>query len=77
MVSSNIPPPVTSPQPVWLTDRAVAALTGISVHTLRAHRQKRVGIAYTKIGRSVRYSLTDVQAFMASHRITFMEEHHV
>lgn len=53
----------------WLDDRAVAELTGISVHTLRAHRQKRVGIAYAKIGRSVRYALVDVEAFMNAHRI--------
>ena len=53
----------------WLDHRAVAELTGISVHTLRAHRQKRTGIAYAKIGRSVRYALKDVEAFMETHRI--------
>ena len=54
----------------WLDDRTVARLTGISVHTLRAHRQKRTGIAYAKIGRSVRYALVDVEAFMNAHRVT-------
>ncbi len=54
----------------WLDEYAVAALTGLSVHTLRAHRQKRTGIVYAKIGRSVRYALSDVESFMAAKRIT-------
>ena len=55
----------------WLTERQVAELTGFSVHTLRAHRLKRRGIPYAKIGRSVRYSIQDVKAYMAQNRISF------
>ena len=60
--------------PQWLDERTVAAITGLSVHTLRSHRQKRVGIIYVKIGRSVRYSVHDVQAFMTAHRIQVASE---
>ena len=55
--------------PQWLDERTVAAITGLSVHTLRSHRQKRVGIVYVKIGRSVRYSWEDVMSFMESRRV--------
>ena len=53
----------------WLTEKAVASLTGLSVHTLRAYRQRGVGIPYAKIGRSVRYLLEDIQTWMKSRRI--------
>ena len=55
--------------PQWLDERTVASITGLSVHTLRSHRQKRVGIVYVKIGRSVRYSWEDVMSFMESRRV--------
>ena len=54
----------------WLQEKEVAEITGLSVHTLRAHRLKRKGIAYCKIGRSVRYSLKDVKNFMETNRIS-------
>ena len=58
----------------WLTEKETARLVSLSVHTLRAHRQRHVGIPYAKIGRSVRYSFTDVIAFMSEHRISFKGE---
>lgn len=61
--------PQSQTQVKWLTDIEVANLTGLSVFTLRAHRQKGIGIPYYKIGRSVRYKLDDVEAFMDAHKI--------
>lgn len=55
--------------PQWFDERTVAVITGLSVHTLRSHRQKRVGIVYVKIGRSVRYRWEDVMSFMESRRV--------
>ena len=46
-------------------------MLSVSVYTLRAHRQKNKGIPYVKIGRAVRYALSDVLAFMDNHRISF------
>ncbi len=37
--------------------------------TLRNDRHNRRGIPYYKVGRSVRYSLTDVIGFMESRKI--------
>ncbi|WP_302551633.1 helix-turn-helix domain-containing protein [uncultured Bilophila sp.] len=71
MKDHKLPLADSEAMPQWLDERTVAAITGISIHTLRSHRQKRVGIAYAKIGRSVRYSMMDVQSFMKSHRIAF------
>ncbi|WP_367240605.1 helix-turn-helix domain-containing protein [uncultured Desulfovibrio sp.] len=54
----------------WLTEVDVSLLTKISLSTLRAHRFYRKGMPYSKVGRSVRYSLADVAAFMESRRVT-------
>jgi hypothetical protein len=56
-------------RPQWLTEAQTSIVTGFSVHTLRAHRQKGKGIPYIKAGKAVRYSNDDIDAFMAAHRI--------
>jgi hypothetical protein len=53
----------------YLRDTEVARLTGRAVQTLRNERTLGQGIAYSKIGRSVRYRYSDVVAFMERHRI--------
>lgn len=53
----------------WVDEREVAAITGISLSTLRKYRMGNVKIPFCKIGRSVRYRLSDVVAFMDAHRI--------
>ena len=53
----------------WLTEKEVAAITRLSLSTLRAHRFAGRGIPYAKIGRSVRYSATEVQRYMTEHQI--------
>ena len=55
----------------YLTEKETALMLSVSVYTLRAHRQKNKGIPYVKIGRAVRYALSDVLAFMNNHRISF------
>ena len=54
----------------WLTEVEVSLLTKLSLSTLRANRFYRKGMPYSKVGRSVRYSLADVAAFMESRRVT-------
>ena len=54
----------------WLTEVEVSLLTKLSLSTLRAHRFYRKGMPYSTVGRSVRYSLADVAAFMESRRVT-------
>ena len=55
----------------WLTEKQVAKIVGVSVSTLRAHRQARKGIPYTKVGRLVRYAATDILAFMKQRSIKY------
>lgn len=52
-----------------LSEQEVADRTGLSLSTLRANRFKRKGIPYVKLGRSVRYRLCDLEAYLAEHRI--------
>ena len=47
-----------------MTEHEVAARTGLSLSTLRAHRFKRTGLPYIKIGRSVRYRAYDLETFL-------------
>jgi len=54
----------------WVNEKNAARILGLSVHTLRAMRAKgHSGPAYSKIGKSVRYSYTDLVDFMESRRI--------
>lgn len=55
----------------WITEKQVALMIGMSLSTLQQNRHKRRGIKYTKIGRSVRYALSDVIEYMNCHKIDF------
>lgn len=59
------------PCEVWLEEKQVAKITGLSTSTLQKHRFQRRGIPYSKVGRSVRYAKSDVEAFMVSNLINF------
>ena len=56
----------------WLKEKEVAALIDVSVYTLRQHRYKGVGLPYVKYGKSVRYSIADIEAYLESRKI----DHH-
>ena len=53
----------------YLTEKEVAEITGISLSTLRNERSLGQGMPYVKLGRSVRYSLSDVIDYMESRKI--------
>lgn len=58
----------------YLNETETAALTGRAVPTLRNERHLRRGLPYLKIGgRSIRYKLQDVIAYMEGRRISFGE----
>ena len=58
----------------YLNETETAALTGRAIPTLRNERHLRRGLPYLKVGgRSIRYKLQDVIAFMEGRRITFDE----
>jgi excisionase family DNA binding protein len=51
-----------------LTESQAAARLGLKVATLRAWRHKGKGPAYVRLGRAVRYLMTDVDDFIQSNR---------
>ncbi len=56
--------------PSLLSAEQVSDLTGLSTETLAQWRSQRRGIPYLKIGRLVRYDLTDVQAYLRGCRVS-------
>jgi phage terminase Nu1 subunit (DNA packaging protein) len=53
----------------YINEKKVAEITDIGVQTLRNDRHLKRGIPYSKKNRMVRYSLSDVIAFMEQHKI--------
>ncbi len=60
--------------PKWITEKEVSQMTGRAKQTLRNDRCKGKGIAYSKIGASIRYLLEDVIEFMEARKITPAEQ---
>ena len=58
--------------PALLSTKQVAAILGISSHTLEVARSeggKFSEVSYIKMGRSVRYRPSDVEDFVANHLV--------
>ena len=53
-----------------LTETEAAALLGCSVYKLQKDRRIGSPISYRKIGRSVRYDLQDIQAYVEKRTFT-------
>jgi len=53
----------------YINEREASRITGFALQTLRNYRAKGIGPVYCKIGRSVRYPLTDLIRWLESHRI--------
>ena len=58
---------------MYVTEKRVSQLTGLSCSTLQKHRFYGKGIPYVKMGRVVRYCLDDVYRYLDAHRITHIE----
>ena len=50
-------------------EKKAAVAMGLAVQTLRNMRHQRRGPAYLKIGRSVRYDLQDIEAYLQKRKI--------
>ena len=59
----------TKVRKIYLDELQAADFTGLSVHTLRNHRSKGVGLPFVKILKSVRYSLDDIETYMEENTI--------
>ncbi len=53
----------------YLIPAEVAKITNRQLQTLANDRYLRKGIPYYKVGRSIRYKMSDVLAFMEQHRV--------
>jgi hypothetical protein len=53
----------------YLSPEEAADLLGFSESVLGLWRRQARGPVYSKIGKSVRYCLTDLEAFMASRKV--------
>jgi predicted DNA-binding transcriptional regulator AlpA len=56
-------------QPLAVDTEGAAAITTISVSTLEKKRVRGDGPPYVKVGKSVRYLVSDLQAYLASQRV--------
>ncbi|WP_022703897.1 hypothetical protein [Pseudorhodobacter ferrugineus] len=54
--------------PEYLDTAGASVLTGIPVQGLEIMRTRRQGPTYCKVGRSVRYAVRDLRAFMEQER---------
>lgn len=57
------------PRRLLLSSKEVSTLIGRAEQTLANERSTRRGLAYIKIGRSVRYRLADVLSYIEARRI--------
>ena len=64
-------PKTAKEYPAMLNETEVSEILGIALPTLRTWRSvKRYNLIYMKIGRCVRYRLSDVLAFAASREVS-------
>jgi len=77
-VLSATPSPLTSQavlsleqpvRPLVMNDVDAALLLSMSAHTLRKMRVTGRGPAYCKLGKNVRYRLTDLQAYIEKQQV--------
>jgi hypothetical protein len=55
--------------PLYLNEEQVSEIIGRAVQTLRNDRFNSRGLPYIKLGNQVKYSLSDIVAFMESRKI--------
>ncbi|CAN5198848.1 hypothetical protein BH10PSE12_BH10PSE12_36480 [soil metagenome] len=55
---------------VYVNERTASAKLSIPVSTLQKYRASGSGPRFSKIGKSVRYRLQDLDAFMSAHVVS-------
>ena len=53
----------------FVNEQEVSKITGLSVATLRNWRSMGRGPVYAKVGKSVRYQISDIKEFMEERKI--------
>lgn len=54
---------------LYLNEKEVSQITGISLATLRSNRVYGIGMPYYKVGKSVRYKRDEVIAYVEKNRV--------
>lgn len=62
-----------APAQLVLKEEAAARYINFSVPFLRLTRRENRGPAFVRIGRTVRYRIADLDAWLAGHRVTTRE----
>lgn len=63
-------------KPIAMTERDVATALGVSPAALRKWRGEGRGPKWVKLGRLVRYRLTDLETWLAMNLVNQQDEHH-
>jgi len=64
----------TNDKPKMVTRREAAELLGVEPQTLAVWAHYRRGPAFVKVGRSVRYRVADLEAFIDAGRVTTRDQ---
>ncbi len=59
----------TQPQVVATDEYGAASFLGVKVSCMRGWRFRRQGPPYVRVGRLVRYRVSDLEAFLESNRV--------
>lgn len=66
---------LSSLQQVWVGELQVAKITGMSLAWLRKKRITGGGISFSKMGRSIKYNLSDVQDYLDQRKVNSTSEY--
>lgn len=55
--------------PEYLNPKRAATFTGFTLKALERMRQRREGPPYSKVGRSIRYSVSDLRAWIEKNAV--------
>jgi hypothetical protein len=53
----------------FIDEKKVSQMTGFALPTIRNWRFLRRNLSYIKFGRSIRYDMDEVLAFMSAHKV--------
>lgn len=64
-----------SPSRTWVVEAQAAEITGMSLAWFRKKRKTGGGITYTKLGKTVKYELADIYAYMDERKVGSTSEY--
>lgn len=74
-MSNQFPPTSHSPVRTWVMEDQAAKITGMSLAWFRKKRQTGGGIKFSKMGRNVKYELSDIYAYIDGRKVGSTSEH--